>query len=188
MGLWRGDWSSSQRHDLYGEEERCSGYFSCFVTRQSITCLPAPPSYGQRRTLPTGREQRDTSTDAQHCAWALDLAGISLPPAFWHRLEEAGQWKFAKPADDLHHSADLSCVRACARWTLYPLTAGTILTVLIKPRQPSLYLLSLLNVPSLQKAVKQANGHPITGPPCASPRATFPLSKVRRGPRASARG
>src|SRR5438132_10552347 len=106
-----------------GQEERYSGYFSCFVTREIITCLPAPLSSGERR-IPnhTGAKVRINRT---------------LPPAFWHRREEAGQWKFAKPSDDLHHSADLSCVRACARWTLYPLTAGPILTVLIQPRQPS---------------------------------------------------
>ncbi len=39
-----------------GQEERYSGYFSCFVTRKIITCLPAPLPDDRRRTLPTVKE------------------------------------------------------------------------------------------------------------------------------------
>src|SRR5215510_10957077 len=44
------------------EEERYSGYFSCFVTRTIMLCLPA--------CSPTPREHRPLEIDAQHCAWA----------------------------------------------------------------------------------------------------------------------
>ena len=68
IGLALGNRRSSQRHYFNGQEERCSGYFSCFVIREIITCLPAPLSSGERRTLPTVREQRYSPHHAQHCA------------------------------------------------------------------------------------------------------------------------
>jgi hypothetical protein len=44
--------------------------------------------------------------------------------------------------------------------TTVPLLRATIMAVLIQLRQPVSCVLSLTNVPSLTKAVKQSNGHP----------------------------
>ena len=44
--------------------------------------------------------------------------------------------------------------------TTAPLLRATIMAVLIQLRQPVSCVLSLQNVPSLTKAVKQSNGHP----------------------------
>lgn len=52
--VWRckGDQRSSPQQRSRGGEERYNGYFSCFVTRAIIICLPAPLLEGERHTGP----------------------------------------------------------------------------------------------------------------------------------------
>jgi hypothetical protein len=57
---------TSETHQ--GEEERYSGYFSCFVIREIIICLPTPLPYGERHK---GTHQRTPSIALEPKTWEV---------------------------------------------------------------------------------------------------------------------
>ena len=110
------------------EEERYSGYFSCFVTSTIILCLPTRPL----RSGSTG-----THSIMPSLALRPEIGQAARSSRLGQRREEADPWKFAKPSDDFHHIVGLSHGRACTPGTLQPSPGATIMRGLIKPYPPA---------------------------------------------------